>query len=79
MTGTFICDENDADAIAIIESYPANLGQITLDNKVINEIEKEFPDDSWVKADIKDWMDDEKIPYNSGDTKSDLIEKISHN
>ena len=33
------------------------------------------PDSSWTKDDIKVWMDDNSIEYNSGDTKADLLIK----
>ena len=34
------------------------------------------PDDSWTKSDLKEYMDENSISYNSGDTKQDLLAKI---
>ena len=35
------------------------------------------PDSKWTKAQIKDYMDRHDIVYNSGDTKGDLLDKVS--
>ena len=40
------------------------------------EASDEVPSDSWTKAQMKSYMDDRSISYNSGDTKADLLEKI---
>ena len=34
------------------------------------------PTDDWTKDELKAFMDDNDIEYNSGDTKSDLLDKI---
>ena len=33
------------------------------------------PSDEWTKDEIKEWMDANDKEYNSGDTKSDLLDK----
>ena len=36
------------------------------------------PDDTWTKVELKKYMDTDSIKYNSGDTKQDLLDKISN-
>ena len=51
--------------------------------KVAEEVVEEAPEksaepsDDWTKDEIKAYMDDNSIEYNSGDTKSDLISKAN--
>ena len=42
-----------------------------------NMVDKK-PDMSWTKKNIKNYMDDLKVEYNSGDTKADLLDKIKY-
>jgi hypothetical protein len=39
----------------------------------------EDPSMKWTKKELKNFMEIHKIKYNSGDTKSDLLEKIKWN
>ncbi len=36
----------------------------------------EVPDNSWLKADIQDWLKVRHISYNDSETKADLLGKI---
>jgi len=57
------------------------------DGKVVEQVvesaEKEegdkTPDSSWTKVQLKEYMDANSISYNGGDTKQDLIDKITAN
>lgn len=54
----------------------------SVDSEEQEEVEEEssVPDNSWTKANMKEYMDGKNIGYNSGDTKADLLEKIEwHN
>ena len=37
---------------------------------------KSKPNDNWTKSQIKEYMDNYGIEYNSGDTKGDLLDKV---
>ena len=43
----------------------------------IEELEDDLPNSTWKKAQLKDYMDENSIEYNSGDTKGDLLDKIN--
>ena len=57
----------------------------TKDGKVVEQVVKstekkevsKTPDSTWTKPQLKEYMDDNSISYNSGDTKQDLIDKIT--
>ena len=36
----------------------------------------EKPDDSWLKADMQDWLKVRNIPFTDNNTKAELLEKI---
>ena len=44
---------------------------------VKEEAKKSEPSDSWTKEELKEYMTDNSIAFNGGDTKSDLLDKIS--
>ena len=41
--------------------------------------DSETPSMDWKKKEIKAWMTENKLSYNSGDTKQDLLDKIKWN
>tara|TARA_Y100001963_G_scaffold159944_1_gene266405 strand:+ start:17589 stop:17924 length:336 start_codon:yes stop_codon:yes gene_type:complete len=50
-----------------------------IDNEVgvqEGEVESNEPSDDWTKEALKEYMIDNNISFNSGDTKQDLLDKI---
>ncbi len=47
--------------------------------KAWKELTYQQPTMKWTKKKIKSYMDKNKVKYNSGDTKSDLLDKIKWN
>jgi len=57
----------------------------TKDGKIVEQVVEstgkeegdKTPDSTWTKPQLKEYMDANSISYNSGDTKQDLIDKIT--
>jgi hypothetical protein len=59
-----------------LESVDGSASDEGIVNSNSEEVKSSDPSDNWTKSELKDYMIDNSIAFNSGDTKSDLLEKI---
>ena len=50
--------------------------EVLVESEVVVVPPPDVPTESWLKADIQKWLDDRYIPYDTQDTKAELLARV---